>query len=86
MTMGEVDEVLSYLAKHPTDAEILAAVYKITVKTRSYDDDFDENEFNRLPTEVGGLEPVMGLPPELKANLNWAEELAAKYRKAVGRA
>lgn len=85
--MDEVEEVLSYLAKNPTESEILAAVYKVKTKNRyKSDDDFDEDSFNQLPTEVGGLEPVMGLPEELMKHRNWAEELSAKYRKAMARA
>lgn len=86
MTLFEAEEVLDYLACHPTEAEILAAVYEVKTKGRSRrntDENFDEKTFNELPSSVGGLEPVMGLPDELCANLKWAQELAAKYRKAV---
>lgn len=83
-TMNEVNEILKYLTRHPTSAEILAAVYEVKPKygstntqtEREFEQNF--NQFSQLP----GLEQT-ALPPELKANLNWAQELAAKYRKAV---
>ena len=93
MTLSEVGEVLDYLSRNPTTAEILVAVHQVKTKRGHFklptEEEFKQ-QFNQAiydPKEgivsSGTIQKLNGVPEEVRANLNWAQELEAKYRKAL---
>jgi len=91
MFLYEVEEVLKYLADHPTSAEIEALVYEVKPRHRKLptEDEFHRQFNNVIYDSKEGIansecvEHMSNLPEELRSKLKWAEELQAKYRKAI---
>ena len=93
MTLREVESVLEYLVDNPTEAEILVAVHGVKTNRNRWhapsEKEF-EGKFNHLLHDpkhgiagAKGVQHVSGLPENMRANLHWAEDLQAKYRKAM---
>lgn len=75
--------MLRYLNRHPTAAEILAAVYE--VKTPALFTDIDENQFK---SGFGEFQQVLGQAPEgapddFRDNVRFATEMMEKMKNKV---
>ena len=83
LTLYEAESVLDHLIANPTEAEILAAVHGVKtrrIKIHQSSETEIKGQFSKLNVPY-----MTGLPEDMKANLNWAEDLAAKYRKATNK-
>lgn len=83
-------EFLEYLSEHPSAAEILAAVYKVEVKSRKPFRAMSENEVVSGINEAqrifgpGDALPVEQAPADFRDNVQWATELMEKMK--IGKA
>lgn len=83
LTLYQAESVLHYLANNPTTAEILTVVHSIKTNRATIRQSTEaeiQAQFSKLD-----VDRVEGLPEDMKANLRWAEDLAAKYRKAMSK-
>lgn len=80
--MSEVGEVFDYLSDHPSEAEILAAVYEVKPRFNAKaaremlgpkpKREIDEESFNQLPGLMGQM--PQGIPDEIRNSIKFAED------------
>lgn len=82
ITLPEVEQILEYLNAHPTEAEILAAVYKVESRSKKLNltkEEYESRMGEVAPTFFNSSQAEF-LTPEMRENIRWAEETVARMK------